>query len=1014
MIIFQHISHEDLEKSDSGKWPAYILFTAMVGVLLLLNWLGAFTELWGVNTGVWLALIGGWRIFYHSVSALFEKRVTAEMAIAVAVVAALAIGEYFAAAEAVFIMLIGEGLEEYASRRTRSAIQKLIDLAPKTAIVKIPNANGHEEREVKITEVSTGDIVIVRPGERLPVDGVIVAGASSINEAPITGESLPADKAVGDSVFAGSVNAAGALDIRATCVGKETTLARIIALIEAAEEKRAPVVRLADRYAKWFLPLLAVAAAATFYSTGDWMRTVAVLLVACPCALILATPAAVVAAIGRLARDGVLVKSGASLEAAARVDCLIFDKTGTLTEGRPVITNITSFNGHSENDLLQMAALAEQRSEHAIAQLIVKEARARGLIVAEADEFKIDPGLGVEARANGRRVIAGNRRLMEARQIELGEAVESALNSLELEGHSPVIVAENGVAQGVISVQDRLRDDARHAIHHLRHAGVKRTVMLTGDRERIARGVASAAGVDEVHADLLPQHKVELVERLKQQKLRVAMVGDGVNDAPALASADVSIAMGLTGTDITIEEAGVVLMNDRLERLPLLIEVSRATIKVIWQNIWIFAFAVNVAAVAAAASGVIGPAAAAAIHQVSALLVALNSLRLLAYGKVKQSVLFKRYGELVRKTRHRARHFTEDHPPTISLHVVRHWFDHHRAQVAKYGSAAVVLFYLLTGVTIIGPDELGVVQRFGRRLSSPLWPGLHYRVPWPVEQAPKIRPNHIQVAELGFRTLSKGSAPTDATEPAAYEWNLQHRSGRYERRPDEALMLTGDENLIEVNAVVQYSVGSADKFLFSTTDPDSLIRVAAESALRLLIGQNTLDAALTTGRAQIERDAKSLLQARLDEYDSGLRVVAVQLQDAHPSVEVVDAFRNVSSAFEEKSKLINEAESYRNEQLALARGEALARLAEAAGYTANRANRAEGDAERFKQALEAFRRSPNVTETRLYLETIEQVLAGKKKMIVDAPKFGRRQMLFIDQQGLPIDPGQLAQQEGKR
>jgi len=661
-----------------------------------------------------------------------------------------------------------------------------------------------------------------------------------------------------------------------------------------------------------------------------------------------------------------------------------------------------------------MAALAEQRSEHAIAQLIVKEARARGLTLAEADEFKVDPGLGVEARASGRLVVAGNRRLMEARQIEIGEAVESALRSLELEGHSPVIVAENGVAQGVISVQDRLRDGARHAIHHLYQAGVKRTVMLTGDRERIARGIASAAGVDEVHADLLPQQKVELVERLKQQKLRVAMVGDGINDAPALASADVGVAMGLTGTDITIEEAGVVLMNDRLERLPLLIEVSRATIKVIWQNVWIFAFAVNVASVTAAATGVIGPAAAAAVHQASALLVVLNSLRLLAYGKVKQSVLLKRYRELVRETRHRARHFAEDRLPTISLHVVRHWFDHHRAQAAKYGLAAFVLFYLLTGVTIIGPDEFGVVQRFGQRLSSPLWPGLHYRVPWPVEKVTKVKSNRIQVAELGFRTLSKGSAPIDATEPAAYEWNLQHRSGRYERRPEEALMLTGDENLIEVNAVVQYSVGSTDKFLFSTTHPDNLIRVAAESALRLLIGQNTLDAVLTTGRAEIERNAKTALQAKLDEYDSGLRVVAVQLQDAHPSVEVVDAFRNVSSAFEEKSKLINEAESYRNEQLALARGQALARLAEAAGYTADRANRAEGDAERFKQAVEAFKRSPNVTETRLYLETIEQVLAGKKKMIVDASRFGRRQMLFIDPQGLPIDPNRLGRQEEKR
>src|SRR5262245_4984976 len=719
MIIFQHISPEDLEKSDSGKWPAYILFTAAVGVLLLLNWLGVFTELWGVNTGVWLALIGGWRIFYNSVSSLLEKRVTAEMAIAVAVVAALAIGEYFAAAEAVFIMLIGEGLEEYASRRTRSAIQKLIDLSPKTARIKISNANGHEEREVKIAEVSTGDIVIVRPGERLPVDGLIVAGASSINEAPITGESLPVDKSPGDPVFAGSVNTAGVLEVRATGVGEETTLARIIALIEAAEEKRAPVVRLADRYAKWFLPLLAVFAATTLYFTGDWMRTVAVLLVACPCALILAAPAAVVAAIGRLARDGVLVKSGAGLEAAAQVNCLIFDKTGTLTEGRPVITNISLFNGRSENDLLQMAALAEQRSEHAIAQLIVKETRARGLAIAEADEIKIDPGLGVEARANGRRVLAGNRRLMEASRIELGEAIESALDSLELEGYSPVIIAENGVAQGVISVQDRLRDDARHAIHHLHHAGVKRTVMLTGDRERIARSIASAAGVDEVHADLLPQQKVELVERLKQQKRRVAMVGDGVNDAPALASADVGIAMGLTGTDITIEEADIALMNDRLERLPLLVEVSRATINVIWQNVWIFAFAINVASVAAAATGVIGPAAAAAVHQASALLVVLNSLRLLAYGSVKQSVWLERSRTFIGETRHRARHFIEDHAPAISFHAARHWFEDHRTQIAKLGLAAFALIYLLTGVTIVGRVVFGVVYRFDTRLVVP-------------------------------------------------------------------------------------------------------------------------------------------------------------------------------------------------------------------------------------------------------------------------------------------------------
>jgi len=1009
MIIFQHISTEDLEKPEAGKWPAYVVFTIIFGVLLLLNGLGVWTQLWGINTGIWLSLIGGWRIFYNSISALLTRRITAEIAIAIAVIAALVIGEYFAAAEAVFIMLVGGGLEEYASRRTRSAIQKLIELTPETARLKIPNASG-QEREVKITEVSTGDIVIVRPGERMPVDGVIVTGASSINEAPITGESLLVDKAPGDAVFAASINTAGALEVRAERVGADTTLAQIIALVEAAEEKRAPVVRVADQYAKWFLPLLMVAAAATFYFTGDWLRTVAVLLVACPCALILATPAAVVAAIGRLARDGVLVKSGASLEAVAQVDCLVFDKTGTLTEGRPVITHITSLNGHSESTLLQIAALAEQRSEHAIAQLIVKEARTRGLAVAEVDEFKIDPGLGVEARADGHRIVVGNRRLMEMCQIEMGETAEATLSALELEGRSPVIIAENGAAQGIISVQDQLRDDAHAAIHHLRHLGIKRTMMLTGDRERLARNIARAAGVDEVRAELLPQQKVEIIEQLKQQKLRVAMVGDGINDAPALACADVGIAMGVTGTDLAIEEADIVLMNDRLERLPMMVEVSRAAIKIIWQNIWIFAFAVNAASVAAAAAGVIGPAAAAAVHQASALLVVLNSLRLLGYGKFKRIAWLTRGRRWMRDLRHRAQHLAADHLRQLRPHAVYHWFEAHRAQVIKRGLAVLALLYLLSGIRFIGPDDLGVVQRFGQKRETPLWPGPHYRLPWPVEQVTRIKPLRIQIAELGFRTINQNAAQPATGEPAAYEWNLQHRSGRYQRQPDEALMLTGDENLIEVNAVVQYSVRSAGKFLFSTTDPNQLIRVEAEASLRLLIGQTTLDAVLTAGRVEIERKTKDLIQANLDKYDSGLRVIAVQLQDVHPSVEVVDAFRNVSSAFEERSKLINEGQAYRNEQVALARGQALARLAEAAGYTTDRANRAEGDTERFKQAVEAFRSAPNVTETRLYLETIEQVLAGKKKMIIDASKFGRRQMLFLDQQGVPIDPGKLAQQ----
>ena len=264
------------------------------------------------------------------------------------------------------------------------------------------------------------------------------------------------------------------------------------------------------------------------------------------------------------------------------------------------------------------------------------------------------------------------------------------------------------------------------------------------------------------------------------------------------------------------------------------------------------------------------------------------------------------------------------------------------------------------------------------------------------------------MAELGFRTVSLQSTQTATAEPAAYEWNLQHRGGRYERNADEALMLTGDENLIEVNAVVQYAVGAPDDFLFATTDPANLVSVAAESALRALIGQAPLDSVLTTGRSEIERQARDLAQRKLDEYRSGTRILSVQLQDVHPSLEVVDAFRSVASASEEKSTLINQAEAYRNEQLELARGQGLQRLAEAAGYTTDRANRSAGDAERFKQAQAAFKLSPNVTETRLYLETIEQVLAGKKKLIIDASKFGKRQMFFVDPQGIPIDPGKTA------
>ncbi|MDX2033925.1 MAG: FtsH protease activity modulator HflK [Blastocatellia bacterium] len=1006
MIIVQHLSYDHLEEADGSRWAAYALFTAAVGGLLLAHWQGYLPTVFGVNTALLLALFGGYRIYYKAIAGLFEKRITAELAIVIAIGAALAIGEYIAAAEAVLIMLIGEGLEEYASRRTRKAIEQLIDLAPERARIKV---EGEGERDVPIAEVRPGDVVIVRPGERIPVDGTIRFGCSSINEAPITGESLPVEKGFGETVYAGSVNTVGALEIAATGVGEETTLARIVALIENAERQKAPAVRLADRYATWFLPLLAVTAAATFYFTGDWLRTVAVLLVACPCALILATPAAVVAGIGRLARAGVLVKSGAHLEAMAGVTCFVFDKTGTLTAGRPVIDRIACFNGRDENDLLKLAALAEQRSEHAIARRIVEETRARGLYVAEAEEVRIEPGLGVEARANGTRVVVGNRRMLASRRIALTEAAESALIALEQAGGTPIIVVENEEAQGAISVCDELRAEAGAVIRALREAGIARIVLLTGDRERVAQTIGRDAGVDEIHAELLPARKVELIERLKRDGLRVAMVGDGINDAPALAAADVGIAMGGGGTDIAIEEAGIVLMNDRLERLPLLLDVGRATLAVIRQNVWGFALAFNLASVAAASLGWLGPAGAAATHQVSALLVVLNALRLLAYGQVREHALTKRSVAFTRDAGHWLAHLAPRRGLDRLFAIVARLFQQRKPVVLRAVAALFLLVYGLSGLTLVGPDEVMVVQRFGRRAGA-AGPGLHLRWPWPVEQTTKLKPRRVQVAELGFRTLTAGSEDASA-EPPAYEWNLQHRSGRYEKRPDEALMLTGDENLIEVNAVAQYAIGAPEDYLFAATAPANLVAVAAESALRSLIGKNTLDAALTTGRREIERQARDLAQRKLDEYHSGARILGVQLLDVHPSLEVVDAFRNVAGASEEKNTLINQAEAYRNEQLELARGQALARLAAAAGYTTERGNRAQGDAERFIQAEGAFRQAPGVTETRLYLESIEQVLAGRKKLILDGSRAGRRQLFFLDPQGMIIDPAALAAPE---
>ena len=958
-------------------------YAAFIGSLLLLNVTGVLTTVAGIDTAAIVTLIAGYRTFFTAISELLRRKLSADLAICVAVIAALASGQYLAAAEAMFIMLIGEALEGYAAGRTHAAIQRFVEQLPRHARV----IRDGEEIEIDAAQLVPGDIVLVRPGERIPADGVIFHGASSIDESTITGEPLPRDKSAGDEVFSGTLNGLGMLRLTVARAGSETTLARVIKLVEDARKKRAPVERLADRFARYFLPAVLLVAGLTFYFTRDWLRTVAVLIVACPCALILATPAAMVAAVGGLARRGILVRGGAVLQNAAKVDAVFFDKTGTVTEARFGVIKVTGL-GRSESEVLALAAAAEYGSEHVLARAILEEARYRGLSAAQPEEARIVPGRGVVAKLAGRTILAGNAGFLAEHNIS---GLEPLLEEADRYGATAVLVAENGLLAGTLLLRDQVREGARQAVHELRHLEISHLTMLTGDRQRAAEAIAREVGLHDIEAGLLPEDKLERIRHAASHGLTVAMVGDGLNDAPALAAAQVGIAVG-GANDITAEAADVVFLGRSLEALPKLFEVSRRAIRTAWQNMIIFAGIVNAVAITAAATGKLGPIGAAVTHQIASLLVVLNSLRLLHVGG--RAGRFAWISPKLHHFSHELHHLSHRIDP-------KRWFDHavaHRRELARPSLASVAALIGLSGVYSLAPNEIGVIERFGKKILPYREPGLHYKLPWPIERLTRVKGRNVRVVEVGFRS---GAASGEA-EPAAYEWNVQHRSGRFQRRPEESLMLTGDQNMIEVNAVVHYQMARPDDFLFGQLDAETTVRTAAESVLQTTVSTAPLDDVLTTGRREIESRVLAALQIKLDRYGAGARVVRVKLLDVHPSLEVVDAFREVSGAFEEKNRLIDEAEGYRNEQVALARGNAEARLQTAAGYKASRTLRADGDGSRFDLAESAFNTAPSIQGLRLYLETMEQVLPGKKKLILDNSK-GRRHLLLLED-GVEVAP----------
>ncbi|MEM4302894.1 MAG: heavy metal translocating P-type ATPase [Candidatus Caldarchaeum sp.] len=539
-------------------------------------------------------------------------------------------GTYFeVSALIIAFILLGKVLEHFVRVRASDAVRRLLELKPTMARVLRDGV----EVEIPVEQVRVGEIMVVRPGEKIPTDGVIVEGHASLDEKMVTGESTPVDKSVGDMVIGGTINKTGFIKVRAERVGSDTVLAQIIELVEQAQAGRAPVEKLADRVASFFVPavvttaILSLAAwtlvKASVFPTG-FVAFVAVLIVACPCALGLATPAALVVGVGRGAENGVLIKGGEYVEKASKVDAVVFDKTGTLTVGEPSVTEVIPLNGLSENQLLRLAAAAEKGSEHPIGKAVVKHASDKGIDMPAPSDFVYIPGMGVKAVVEGRSVVVGSLRMLEMVAGDTA-AVDALVQRMQDEGKTVMVVVVDGVLAGMMGLADTLKPHAGEAVEALRSMRI-RVMMLTGDNARTAKAIAKQAGIDEVLAEVLPAQKSEAVKNLMSQGYRVAMVGDGVNDAPALATADVGIAIG-SGTDVAVESAGIVLLSEDLRKVVTALKLSRQTMRKVKQNLF-WAFIYNTVLIPVAAAGFLNPVLAAIAMALSSVSVLTNSLSL--------------------------------------------------------------------------------------------------------------------------------------------------------------------------------------------------------------------------------------------------------------------------------------------------------------------------------------------------------------------------------------------------
>ena len=635
----EHNHEKDIDCDSCGhdhEHTNFRLTTMIAGVVFIANsfimeWFsGTDNQVAGISAFVG-AIILGFPILRLAVKDIVRGMLTINELVAIAFLAAIASGEsqlggYQTAGIVAFFMLLGELIETRTAAGARASIASLVKLTPS----KARRILGKEEEEIPASELNIGDIIRIRPGDNIAADGKIISGQGSINQANITGESLPVDKSSGDEVFAGTTNLNGVLEIEVTRAGEDTTFGRVRDLILSAEQTKLPIMRIIDQYMGYYTPLVLVIAAIVWFFTHDIERVVSVLVIACPCAFILASPTAMVAALASAARLGVLIKNVGDIEIAARINAFVFDKTGTLTTGQLAVSRLAPQGDIKPAELLKVAATAEKFSNHPTAKALATLAKEADLDLTDPTDFKETAGKGVEAKVDGANVVIGRAQWL--RDNGVGDNFESQVDLKEAEGYSLLYVAKEGAFIGWIGLQDATRSEAKEALSDLLNSGVQRVAMVSGDRKPVATRVAAEIGCAEVVAECLPQNKVDFVSDLKKRGYRVAVIGDGVNDAPALAAGDMGVAMGAAGSEVAIQSATIALMNSDLRRLPFLVRLSRQTRTVINQN-FLFGILFIIGGMIGASYGVINPIVAAILHNAGSLIVVFNSARLVRQGE---------------------------------------------------------------------------------------------------------------------------------------------------------------------------------------------------------------------------------------------------------------------------------------------------------------------------------------------------------------------------------------------